>query len=54
MGRATGVDLWAGRFVVVGAAMMDWSVTAADVNGLHGEVNRFALRAKPQDGGLIG
>jgi hypothetical protein len=53
MGRATGVELWAGGFVVIGAAMMDWGAAAADVDGLHDEVKRFALRAKPQDWGLI-
>jgi len=48
MGRATGVELWAGGFVVIGAAMMDWGAAAADMDGLHDEVKRFALRAKPQ------
>jgi len=38
---------------VIGAAMMDWGAAAADVDGLHDEVKRFALRAKPQDWGLI-
>lgn len=46
MSRATGRELWAGRCVVMGAAMMDWSVAAADVDGLHGGVTVcFACQA---------